>query len=239
MDFKGLLTWKRAVFVAVFSVLAFVGYQINFSAVVGVENQAFTLFQFFGPMAGAFLGPVFGAAAVLLAQVGNYLVLGKAFDAIGLLRLAPMLFAAYYFGTKAKEKLGLAPKLVLAEVSLLCMMLFILHPVGHQVWFFSLYWLIPIALAFAGKNPVFRALGATFTAHAVGSTLWLYTIPMPAEVWVGLVPVVAFERLVFAAGIVFSYIAMNTLLSKVEAVSKSGVVSIDPKYVLSAKMLKA
>jgi hypothetical protein len=52
------------------------------------------------------------------------------------------------------------------------------------------------------KNIFFTSLGSTFTAHAVGSVIWLYTIPMTAGMWLALIPIVALERLCFATGMV-------------------------------------
>ncbi|HJO02106.1 MAG TPA: hypothetical protein QF458_04255, partial [Candidatus Woesearchaeota archaeon] len=60
-----------------------------------------------------------------------------------------------------------------------------------------------------------RSLGATFTAHAVGGALWIWTVPMTPEMYVMLLPITAFERLLFAAGIGISYVAFNALLDKV------------------------
>jgi hypothetical protein len=74
--------------------LVLIGSQLNFSPIIGADNQFFTLFQFFGPTAGAFLGPVVGAASVLLAEIVNFIFVGKTFSAVNLLRLTPMLLAA-------------------------------------------------------------------------------------------------------------------------------------------------
>jgi hypothetical protein len=52
-------------------------------------------------------------------------------------------------------------------------------------------------------------LGSTFIAHAVGSTIWIYTVPMTAQMWLGLMPLVAIERLCFATGMVVSYHAVH------------------------------
>lgn len=227
-------TKKRLLFLALFSLLVFLADRVNFSRVVGAENQYFTLFQFFGPTAGAFLGPLFGALSVLVAELGGFFLLGKAFTAINVMRLAPMLFAAYYFGAGGKKM-----KYVGVVVPLLAMALFVAHPVGRQAWFFSLYWLIPVlgALRLAEKVPgrlFFRSLGATFTAHAIGSTLWLYTVPMSAAQWMGLIPVVAYERLLFAGGMAVSYVAMNTALDKVVDALKipKTLIHIDKDYAL-------
>jgi hypothetical protein len=205
MNFKQFFTKKRIIFVALFFVLVLIGKNINFSPVIGAENQFFTLYQFFGPTAGAFLGPIFGGIAVLFAQIADFLILGKEFSLIALLRMLPMIFAVIYFANRKK--------FVGAIVPLLCMVLFIVHPIGKQVWIFSLYWLIPIlGSLFPRRFLLLKSLGATFTAHAIGSVLWLYTVPMEAGQWLALIPTVAYERLIFACGIAVSYVFINTVL---------------------------
>lgn len=230
LDLKGLFTTKKLIFLLLFSVLVLIGYQINFSAVLGTEQQYFTFFQFFGPIAGAFLGPIVGVASVLVAEVINFLFVGKEFNWINLFRLTPMLFAAYYFGTR-KARLS-------AAIPIVCMALFMLHPVGSQAWYFSLYWLIPALARFLPKRLFAKSLGATFTAHAIGSTIFLYTIPTVPELWIMLIPVVAFERFLFASGISISYVLMNTFLAKVEHLVPAEVVSINQDYVLSKRFFR-
>ena len=222
---------KKIFFLLVFSALVLVGSQINFSPLLGIENQGFTLFQMVGPIAGIFLGPVIGAASVLFAESVNFVYAGKALNIVNLFRLTPMLFAAYYFGTHGRKKL----KELSTAVPILCMALFMLHPVGAQVWFYSLYWVIPVAAKFFPERLLLKSLGATFTAHAVGSTLFLYTVPTLPELWVVLIPIVAVERIVFALGISGSYIAVNTVLSKVASGIPSSVLSIDKRYVLGGE----
>ena len=99
-NLKEILTTKRIIFIAIFTILVFVGKKINFSPLVGAENQFFTLFQFFGPIAGGFLGPLFGAIAVLFAELIDFFIVGKETTLLNILRFTPMLFAAYYFGSK-------------------------------------------------------------------------------------------------------------------------------------------
>lgn len=91
---------------------------------------------------------------------------------------------------------------------------FIVHPVGGAAWAYSLYWLIPVALYMIRKESLFlTALGSTFTAHAVGSVIWIYANPMTPQTWLALIPVVFIERLVFASGMVVAYHAIKTLHS--------------------------
>jgi len=230
MDFNKVFTRKRVIFLAIFFVLVLIAKKVNFSSVIGADNQFFTLYQFFAPTAGAFLGPIFGIFSVLLAQVGDFLIAGKEFGLINLLRLLPMLFAVYYFASKKR--------VVSAVIPAVCMFLFIIHPIGQQVWFFSLYWLIPIAGKLLPKNVpgqlFFRSFGATFTAHAIGSTLWLYTVPMEAGAWLSLIPVVAYERLLFGLGIAGSYVVFNTVLDYVADKWKipTKVLFLEKKYTL-------
>ena len=47
-----------------------------------------------------------------------------------------MIFAAYYFGSKKRNLSIIVPIIAIAA--------FILHPVGREVWFFALFWTIPI-----------------------------------------------------------------------------------------------
>lgn len=205
---KTLVT--RTIFILLFGVLAFIGMRINFSSLLGQENQFFTLFQFFGPIAGGFLGAGIGACAVLIAQLADAVVLGKEFEMINLIRLAPMIFAAYYFGRNKREAIGIA-------IPLLAIAAFIIHPVGRQVWFYSLYWLIPVAVRLIpekfGKKTLPRSLGATFTAHAVGTALWIWTVPSTPAFWLTLIPIVALERSLFTLGISGSYLVMQKVLN--------------------------
>jgi hypothetical protein len=229
MKIENLLSAKGVLFLGLFVALAAVASQMNFSQILGSPNQAFTFFQFLGPIAGGFLGAGAGVLTVLLAQIVSFIWAGKSFELLNILRLAPMLFAAFYFAKYGKGKL------VQAAVPLVCMALFMLHPVGAQAWYYSLYWAIPAIVMLLPEKLFLRSLGATFSAHAIGGIIWLYLLPTTPAFWMALIPIVAFERLMFAAGISISYLAFNTLMSRFEAVAKSGIVSIDRRYVLFAQ----
>ena len=47
-----------------------------------------------------------------------------------------------------------------------------------------------------------RALTSSFVAHAVGSVIWLYCGTVPVEAWTALMPIVAIERVLIAAGMI-------------------------------------
>ncbi|MBI4454199.1 hypothetical protein HY636_06145 [Candidatus Woesearchaeota archaeon] len=240
------LTKKHILFILIFAALVFIGSRINFSPLVGANNQFFTLFQFFGPIAGAFLGPIFGAVSVLGSEIADYLIAGKAFTLINVIRLTPMLFAAYYFG----RKYNITSKIAAIVVPLIAIFAFVMHPVGRTVWFFSLYWTIPIIIVLLPEKYShhfsLKSLGATFTAHSVGGAAWIWAIPMTAEQWIALIPVVAFERTLFALGIAGSYLIMNTVLDKAMDKLKdkfkwtipADVLHINKAYVITKKMFR-
>ena len=139
MKLSELFTVKRIAFILLFAVLSFVGSQINFSALVGAENQFFTFFQFFGPMTGAFLGPVFGVLAVFISQIANSILLGKTFDLITIARLFPMLFAAAYFAYAGKgfAKMTLNSKVLILIMTLGLLTITLKHSVMRTI--FSLH----------------------------------------------------------------------------------------------------
>ncbi len=269
MKLNKLITAKGILFLIIFSVLVFVGDRINFSKLVGSQSQFFTLFQFFGPVAGAFLGPVVGVLSVLIAEVASKISTHSVFDLVTILRLTPMLFAAWYFGTK-KGKLSMI-------IPVIAIIAFVAHPVGRQVWYFSLFWIIPIILKYTNEksskyavsgivsimgiilfwlSPAFRtlwfglvfilaialsynfssisskSLGATFMAHAVGGAIWNYAVKMTPDAWNALIPIVIFERFLFASGIAASFVVLNTLLDKLDVKTKSEYINVDKKYAL-------
>lgn len=202
---------KQFLFFIAFVAIGFLLLQIPLTRLAG-SKATFTLFDAFGPTAGGFLGGPAGALAALLMQLSNFLAHGAQIqDAGTLVRLVPMMFAALYFGRKTRLNV---------LVPIIAIIAFVAHPVGREVWFFSLFWLIPIVCSFFQERFLLaRALGATFTAHAVGGALWIYFVPLPAAVWVALIPIVIVERLAFTAGIAISYIALNNafrLLNKKE-----------------------
>lgn len=106
----------------------------------------------------------------------------------------PTLCGALYFSLMKKDTWY--TRAIAALPAALCMVLFWIHPVGRHAYLYPLYWVIPIAVTLITTKPFFfQALGSTFTAHAVGSVLWLYSgiLSSPAA-WIALIPVVACER---------------------------------------------
>ncbi|NYZ75845.1 hypothetical protein H0N98_01170 [Candidatus Micrarchaeota archaeon] len=214
---------RKFAFLALFTIISVAAYQLKFSTILGVPSQSFNFFQFIGPMGAGIFNTTLGVVSVLFVEVLNFLISGKALDPITLVRFTPMMFAAFYFGSKSKSRV---------IVPLVCMGLFVLNPIGRQAWYYSLFWLIPVAAALWEDKLFLRSLGATFTAHAIGSVAFLYAFSIPAEVWTTLLPITAFERISFAIGISISYIAVNTILNSISSRVDLRALRIDPKYVL-------
>jgi hypothetical protein len=224
-------SFKKIVFLALFTLLAFVALNLNFSQLVGSTAKYFTFFQFFGPIAGAFMGPVAGAATVLLAQAIDFAFTGRAIDPVNVLRLLPMVFAAVYFAVFLRK--GSLAKASVA-IPLICIAVFLLNPVGREAWYYALFWLIPLMAKVFSKRLFLRSLGATFTAHAIGSAVWAWTVPMTAEQWTMLIPITATERILFAIGISASFIVFNNVLNFVEARAKTGALQVEKGYLFRA-----
>jgi hypothetical protein len=88
------------------------------------------------------------------------------------------------------------------------------NPIGRQAWLYSLIWLIPFFATFGKKRLILNSLGATFTAHATGSVIFLYSFGLTPAIWMSLIPIVFIERGVFTIGIWLSYLVLNTVLDK-------------------------
>lgn len=114
----------------------------------------------------------------------------------------PTLCATLYY-TYQQSRIG---KYIAALIPLTCMLLFVTDPIGSQVWYYSLYWLIPLATTIVPHRSFFmHALGSTFTAHAVGSLFWLKAGLLTAPQWQALIPVVCFERLICALAMTLTW----------------------------------
>jgi hypothetical protein len=215
---SGLFDRKKLAFLAAFIAASLAASKINFSPLLGTENQYFTLFQFLSPIGGGIFGSGFGAVAALAAQAVSTAATGAPISAFNLLLLFPPACAAWYFGAKGRAVLA---------VPLACMALFWLNPVGAQAPLYALFWLVPVAASLARQNLLARSLGTTFTAHAVGSVAFIYSIPSTPELWMALIPVVIAERAIFAAGIAATFVTANAILGALSSKTDLSSLSID------------
>ena len=168
------------------------------SFIMGSYVAFFSATSIIVPLAGAFSGVAGSCIVFALGLAAKLFFGGKVLSLKFLAFIVPGFCASLYWGSRSA--------LIRVLVPLLCMLAFIVHPAIGAGWVYSLYWLVPVALYFIGKRNLFiEALGSTFTAHAVGSVIWQYAAPMAPQVWLGLMPVVLIERLLFATGMVVAY----------------------------------
>jgi hypothetical protein len=190
---------KSSLFVRFTSYCGFAGLMslsslVKFSWIIGSQMAFFSGINIVAPLSGAF-GGIFGSTASFLLRIITYACLFGTLSVKTFTLGIPSFFASLYWASNHW--------LVRAGIPLLCMTLFWLHPVGFAAGAYALYWIIPVMVHFLSrKYLLLEALGSTFVAHAVGSVIWLYATPMTANVWRALIPVVAVERLLFAAGMV-------------------------------------
>ncbi|MBI2598821.1 hypothetical protein HYW40_01185 [Candidatus Curtissbacteria bacterium] len=206
---------SKFLYLAVFVVLGFVLLQFPVNNLAGTRAKL-TFFDMFYPVSGAFLGSIWGMAAVGLMQVANLAFHGfdgvKATSLLAFLatvRLLPMITGVAVFSKPDKRLLTLP---------LLAIIAFLANPVGREAWYFTLLWVIPFAVwPFRERFLAARSLASTFSSHSVGGAIWVWAFPTTAAFWTGLVPVVILERSIFALGISASFILMTNILGYLSA----------------------
>ncbi|MDP2632427.1 MAG: hypothetical protein Q8P25_01760 [Candidatus Curtissbacteria bacterium] len=202
---------NKLLFLLFFIVFGFIALQIPVATIRG-SRAAFTLFDLFAPISGAFLGSFLGIVAVVSMQFVNLVAHGfrgvnneSLITLIATLRFLPAVFGVWFFAKK-EGKLLIIPALSIIA--------FNLHPVGRSVWFYSLFWVIPFLVwPFRERFLVFRSFGSTMTAHAAGGAIWIWAFPTTAAFWTALIPIVIMERSIFALGISASYILTNNVMA--------------------------
>ncbi|MBU1119487.1 hypothetical protein KKH43_06420 [Patescibacteria group bacterium] len=236
---------KKLLYFGLFVIIGLAFSYIPINQIVG-SDKYFSFFELSGPTVGAFLGGFAGALSVLIVKLLYTLFDGKSFDLVTFVRLFPMVFAALYFSTRSvrrdsfsklisksstlSKRLKTLVSLSGVIIPVICIVLFVIHPEGRQAFLFSAFWLIPIIASFQKRSLILRSLGATFTAHAIGSVTFLYAFGLPAPVWNSLIPVVILERGLFTVGIAAFYMASNTAFAfMTQFVSLKGL-SLDKKY---------
>ena len=181
---------------------------LKLSTVQGLWGMQFSWAQVVLPLLGALFG-----------VVGSYFLLAgcTALCALGLMLgfSTQLFFGIPTFGASlywATDKLWIR-----MGIPALCMLLFVMHPVGLYAAPYTLYWLLPISIAYMRYNNSFlTALASIFTAHAVGSVMHLYMInTLSAFAWLQLMPIVAVERLSLALGMWLVYVGLNWLCSRI------------------------
>jgi len=191
--------------------------QIKFAPILGTK-MSFSLSVFFGPTLAKIFGISYGTGIIILTHlIGLLFGIYKVQAIKDFFTFFPIIFAGIYFAKifKGEKKLIFIP--------LLCIFLFILHPIGKIVWFYSLFWILPILIAVFKEKldrilrfPVFKiygySLGTAFVDHGVGCVIYLYLLNIPAHFWIEAIPHTILERLLIAGGISVFYLFEIALL---------------------------
>lgn len=187
------------------------------SFILGSHAAFFSASMILVPLSGAFAG-IAGSFAFFGIRLALSLLLTATISFHFLAYHIPGLFASLFWANNSKT-FRIVPAIV-------CMVLFLIHPVGSGAALYSLFWLVPvIATLFFKENNFAIALGSTFTAHAVGSVIWLYTVPMTADQWLMLIPVVIVERLLFASGMAITYKVLRWILAQINVPLKKSAIA--------------
>jgi len=185
---------------------------IKVSFIVGSKAAFFSLGHCVSPLIGLYSGVGMSLAACGLRSIFTGWTSSLA-PHIVLAYHIPTLCAALYLATIAQPRVTLLQRSLMALLITGCFVAFGLHPVGSQAFAYTIFWSIPLCSSLVSHNNIFvHTLASTFTAHAVGSVIWLYTIgPVTPAAWLALIPVVMVERLLFASGMIFCIAAIAAL----------------------------
>ena len=189
MATKGLNLLRLVLIGSVLKAISF--YKISF--ILGSQTAFFNGSSVAIPLVGFFAGSI-GSVLLFLVRMTNWGLFTS--GSWHLLSFVIPGFCASLYWTTQKSSIRF-------WLPLVCMAAFVAHPVGRDAFVYTFYWFIPLVLYVSKRHNVWtNALGSTFVAHAVGSVIWLYTTTTTASLWLSLVPVVAVERLLCAAGMV-------------------------------------
>ncbi|MBN1896623.1 MAG: hypothetical protein JW789_02740 [Candidatus Aenigmarchaeota archaeon] len=214
----------KIMFAVLFAALFIVLSQTKMFPIMGTEFN-FSLAVMFGPALGGLLGMGLGAATIVLSQViGVAIGMYSADSLISIAVFFPILFGSLYFARSFRGD----RRLMIIPIAM--MIAFMAHPIGQQVWFYSLFWVIPlVVIQFKKqidsllKHPIAQtysySLGTAFVDHSVGSVMYLWAFAIPAEMWIAAIPVTLFERLLIALGITFSFHAVKAGMKALQDVA--------------------
>lgn len=217
-----IISPKRVAMLVFLTLLAAASW-IKVSFIIGAHTGFFSLSHCLTPLCGLVSG-IGGLLTLFLVKTALHTYAAHTGTALLLGLHLPTLCAGLYCRFALRSTPSTIARWLFLAIPVLCMVLFTVHPVGSQAYAYSFFWIIPvIALCIPHQNFFFYALGSTFTAHAVGSVLWLYAglVPNPAA-WLALIPVVIVERCMMASGMTLSYYFLRALTDKItQAFSKT------------------
>ena len=164
MSITGTLVLQAFFFITLLKVVLL----CKINLLVGSSKLFFSATHLFMPLTGAFGGLIMTAMVIGISTLTK-VVFGISCTLYFITYHISSFIASTYWAYNHWVVRVMAP--------VLCMILFIVHPVGLSVFPYVLYWLILIALYIFNARTIFASsLGSTMVAHAVGSVIWLYTV---------------------------------------------------------------
>lgn len=216
-----------------FTLIGLIANSIEFVQLEG-SNQAFTFFEFIAPASSGILPLPIAMISVALVKAVEFITDPAAFSLFSIVRVFLPLVAVSYFANREKwnEQFKLFGNVMDIAIPVIAIIGFNIHPVGRQVWYYSLMWLIPVVSFFLkDKLLLARSLGATFSQHALGGLLFLYLVPgLGPELFVFLIPIVLKERLIYALGISGFYLLSKDLIHMIEKSNNQFVIRFRKLY---------
>jgi len=192
---------------------------IKMGHLIGSRFAFFSTASLLAPLA-ALLGGLPGIAGVILGK--QLLTAGTVAGNLSSLSVyhIPTVCASLYATALWAQGRSARPlvRFTFALIPLVAMLLFLSDEQGAAAGAYTLFWLIPMISALVPHaNGWLHALATTFTAHAVGSVLWMYTHTMTTELWLGLIPIVCYERLLLGTTLWLTAHATQVVVTYIQA----------------------
>lgn len=196
--------------IAVWAALIAVSTLISPISLIGIGGT-FSVNMALLPLAGVFFGPVAGAVcAAIGAFLGQFL--NPSIAPFGPLTFLIPTAGALAAGFAVRRKWYVSIGMIL-----LASLVWYLFPLGREVWFFPLIWVLGLLAGvigwlvaprwFRAENRVLlfiavflAALVGTIVDHSIGSVWALIMFRLPREVWLAVLFVAPVERLLFSLG---------------------------------------
>ena len=225
------LTIVKGFFSILFAALFMVLTKVKLTHILGT-NMKFSASVFFGPTIASIIGIVPGTLSIVLAHIFGLLIgFYKIKNITSYLVFLPIMMAGIYFAKMFKGDRKMTIPAIIA------ILLFLAHPIGRRVWFYSAFWLVPIFVSlFKSKSDVILrfkpfkvyayALGSAYVDHAIGSIMYLYYFNIPAHFWIEAIPLTFVERFIMAAGITISYFGVKAAMKALKEVAVSVAVVV-------------
>jgi len=207
-------------------------------------NTSFSLLAMFAPIIIYFTGPFLGALVIYGARIIQIIIgISKTGTYFSYILYTPLFLAGFYFSKMFKK----TKYEVL--IPILTIVLFLIHPIGRAVWYYSLFWVIPIIISLNKKRIIkltrkkdiptiyLYSIASTFIDHAVGSIMYLYYLNIPASYWIMAIPFVPFERMIYALGIMLSYLFIRNAIRAFRRVIRIEL-RIEEEVILREKMVE-